>query len=180
MLAIVLEYNSVPERAFIASVDTNFEISRKLVGADMSNKSIGFTDQFPEMKPVQLAAAQVHRTKGRFAFYGYLRTVYLVVWRWGLSKRRKAKELAELAYLSSRTGLQPYRVIIDATYPSLEAKMASRWTRALEYAYAKNVPPSKLVDFFSEAGGVANCARCAADSDPKKKGREKWEFWIDG
>jgi hypothetical protein len=145
----------------------------------MSNASKRLTEQFPELEAVQLAAARVRRTKARFAFYKYLRAVYRVVWQWGLLKRRKTTALAKIVGKPNRIDLQPSRVIIDATYPSIEAKMASRWTRALEYAYAKNVPPSRLVDFFAEAGGVANCARHAADADPKKKGREKWEFWID-
>src|SRR5258706_9832016 len=125
---------------------------------DMSIASKRLIEQFPELEAVQLAAAQVHRTKARFAFYKYLRAVYRVVWRWGLLKGRKTTTLAELIGIPSRIGFQPYRVIIDATYPSLEVKIASRWTRALEYAFSKNVPPSKLIDFISEVGGVANCA----------------------
>src|SRR5882672_8712770 len=97
---------------------------------DMSSTSNTLVEQFPELEAVQLAAARVRRTKARFAFYKYLRAVYRVVWRWGLLKHRKTTALAELIGKPSRIDLQPSRIIIDATYPSLEAKMASRWTRA--------------------------------------------------
>jgi hypothetical protein len=145
----------------------------------MSIGSSRLIETFPELKAVQLAAARVHRTRARLAFYKYLRAVYRVVWRWGLAKRRRTITLAALTGRQGQVGLQPYRVIINATYPSLEAKMASRWTRALEYAHEKNVPPSRLPDFFAKAGGVANCARNAANTDPKKKRPEPWDHWID-
>ncbi|WP_156041983.1 hypothetical protein [Bradyrhizobium sp. URHD0069] len=146
----------------------------------MSTASKTLVEQFPELEAVQLAATHVRRTKARFAFYKYLRAVYRVVWRWGLSKRRKTTALAKIVGKPSRIDLQPSRVIIDATYPSLEAKMASRWTRALEYAFSRDIPPSRLVYFFKQPGGVANCARHAANTDPKTTRPEPYEFWIDG
>jgi hypothetical protein len=134
--------------------------------------------QFPELEAVQLAAARLNQTKARFAFYKYLRAVYRVGWRWGLAKRRKTTALAALTGRQGQVGLHAFRVIIDATYP-LEAKMASRWTRALEFAFSLDTPPSQLPDFFKKSGGVANCARNAANTDPKKIRQEPYEFWVD-
>jgi hypothetical protein len=145
----------------------------------MSTPSKRLAEHFPELEAVQLAASRVRRTRARFAFYKYLRAVYRVVWRWGLLKRRKTTALAKMVGKPSRIDLQPSRVIIDATYPSLEAKMASRWCRALEYAFSRDIPPSRLIDFFEQSGGVANCARNAANTDPKKIRQESCEFWID-
>jgi hypothetical protein len=136
--------------------------------------------QFPELEAVQLAAARLNQTKARFAFYKYLRAVYRVGWRWGLAKRRKTTALAALTGRQGQVGLHAFRAIIDATYPSLEAKMASRWTRALEFAFLRDIAPSQLLDFFKQSGGVANCARHAANTDPKKTRPEPYEFWIDG
>jgi hypothetical protein len=136
-------------------------------------------EQFPELEAVQVAAAGILQTKARFAFYKYLRAVYRAIWQWGLLKRRKTTALAKMVGKPSRIDLQPSRVIIDATYPSLEAKMASRWTRALEYAFSRDIPPSRLIDFFKQSGGVVNCARNAANTDPKKTRPEPYKFWID-
>jgi hypothetical protein len=141
----------------------------------MSTPSKRLAEHFPELEAVQLAASRVRRTRARFAFYKYLRAVYRVVWRWGLLKRRKTTALAELIGKPSRIDLQPSRVILDATYPSLEAKMASRWCRALEYAFSRDIPPSQLIEFFRQSGGVASCAHRAADADPKKR-RKRWTY----
>jgi hypothetical protein len=141
----------------------------------MSIASKRLIEQFPELEAVQVAAARILETKARFAFYKYLRAVYRVVWRWGLLKRRKKTALAKMVGKPSRIDLQPSRVIIDATYPSLEAKMASRWCRALEYAFSRDIPPSQLIEFFRQSGGVASCAHRAADADPKKR-RKRWTY----
>jgi hypothetical protein len=145
----------------------------------MSIASKTLVQQFPELEAVQLAAARVHRTKARFAFYKYLRAVYRVVWRWGLAKRRRTITLAALTGRQGQVGLHAFRAIIDATYPSVGAKLAIRWTRALEFAFSLDTPPSRLLDFFKRSGGVANCARNAANTDPKKTRPEPYEFRID-
>jgi hypothetical protein len=67
--------------------------------------------------------------------------------------------------------LHAFRAIIRATYPSLEAKMASRWTRALEIALLMRVPAKKLTEFFRENGGVAKLARLAARELPRRRYR---------
>jgi hypothetical protein len=145
----------------------------------MSATSKQLAQQFPELKAVRLAAARLNQTKARFAFYKYLRVVYRAVWHWGLSKRRKTTTLAALTGRQGQVGLHAFRAIIDATYPSLEAKMASRWTRALEFAFLRDIAPSQLLDFFKQSGGVANCARHAANTDPKKIRQEPYEFRVD-
>lgn len=125
---------------------------------------------FPELKPVFAAAKDLKRENGRYAFHTYLTEVYRVGWHWSRRKIRKqrTKDLAYVADVEVRRGTHSFRAIIDATYPSLQAKMASRWTRALEFALAEQAPVSKLQDYLQAKGGVAKCARKAALMLPKR------------
>jgi hypothetical protein len=174
-MCAAVELNANANRIVIFGRGENTNLRCRLTEKeiDMSAASKTIVEQFSELKAVQLAAARAHQTRARFAFYEYLRAVYRVVWRWGLLTRHKTSTLAKLAGNPNRIHQQPFRVIIDATYPSLEAKMASRWTRALEYAFSRDIPPSRLNDFFKQTGGVASCARGAANADPKKR-RRRW------
>jgi hypothetical protein len=61
----------------------------------------------------------------------------------------------------------PLRALIDVADGSLEAKTASRWTRALEYALSEDVKPAALFNFLRASGGIAGCARTASKDLPK-------------
>src|SRR5207237_623841 len=69
----------------------------------------------------------------------------------------------------------PIRTLIDATFPGLNSKQKSRWSRALELAALAKTPPDQLVMLFKNYSGIAGCARLAADEKPKKNTyRDDW------
>lgn len=127
--------------------------------------------QFPELKDAFTTGLTVHQSKARFAFYDYLQAVYRVHRRWHREKhkRRRSRALARLIGLNNRPTPHPIRILIEATFVSLEAKMASRRTRALQFAIHENVSASELDKFFQDSGGVAACAREAARTSPKRR-----------
>jgi hypothetical protein len=133
---------------------------------------------FPELQPVLDAVTKLNRDNGRYAFQDYLTEVYRVGWHWSRLKirKRRTKGLANLAETDTRDNAHAFRVIIEATYPSLKAKMASRWTRALELALSERVPVPELTKYFKTSGGVATCARRAALAIPKREMyRQNWD-----
>jgi hypothetical protein len=133
---------------------------------------------FPELQPVLAAVKKLHRDNGRYAFHDYLTEVYRVVWHWSRKRirKRQTKRLAYIAKTDTRRNAHAFRVIIEATSPSAEAKMASRWTRALEFALSERIPISELDKYFRSSGGVAACARRAAFEIPKRGTyRKTWD-----
>lgn len=130
-------------------------------------------NQFPELAPVIAALETLNRENGRYAFLPYLTEVYRVGRSWSRQRNRKrrTRELVHVANLKERRDLHAFRAIIETTFPSLEAKMASRWTRALEFARLEKVHPAKLSNYFRKKGGVARCARQAALELPKRRYR---------
>jgi hypothetical protein len=144
----------------------------------MAHNHMRVTARFPELQPVFAAVSRLSRDNGRYAFHPYLTEVYRVVRRWSRKRirKRQARRLAYIAKTDTRPNAQSFRVIIQATYPSLEAKMASRWTRALEYALSEQTPVSELDNYFRSSGGVAACARRAALELPKRETcRKTWD-----
>jgi hypothetical protein len=136
------------------------------------------TTKFPELQPVFAVVSTLSRDNGRFAFHAYLTAVYRVVWHWSRKRirKRQTKRLAYIAKTDTRPNAHSFRVVIQATYPSLEAKMASRWTRALEFALSEQAPVSELTKYFRKSGGVATCARRAALELPKRDTyRKSWD-----
>ena len=113
----------------------------------------------------------------RFACYSYLEAVYRQYRLWaedGAAKRR-SRILSRKHGVELRRGVHPVRVLITLTYPSIDPKMASRWTRALEYAAHCRALPGDLAGFFSRYGGVAGCAQMAARELPKRASdRDDW------
>jgi hypothetical protein len=133
---------------------------------------------FPELQPVLAAVKKLHRDNGRYAFHDYLTEVYRVGWHWSRRKirKRRTRGLANLAETDTRDNAHAFRVIIEATHPWLKAKMASRWTRALEFALSERVPVPALTEYFRKSGGVATCARLAALAIPKREMyRKSWD-----
>ena len=129
--------------------------------------------EFPELSPVIAALGMLDRENGRYTFHSYLIEVYRVGRTWSRQKirKRRTRELVQVANIKERRGLHTFRAIIEATNPSLEAKMASRWTRALEFALLEHARPAKLTEYFRKKGGVAKCARLAALELPKRRYR---------
>ena len=137
------------------------------------NRQDRLIDQFPELGPVFNVVSTLSRDNGRFYFHAYLKEVYRVVRRWSKQRIRKrnTRELAAAAELGTSPAAHTFRVVIETTYPSLQAKTASRWTRALEYALYREISAVRLAHFFRRQGGVANCAREAASNLRKRRYR---------
>jgi hypothetical protein len=129
------------------------------------------------VKPISEALQQAQHQTGRFRFYGYLGAVYRTYKEWknlGISKGT-ARHLAEQLKVPRRKGTSPVRILIDATFPALDPKQKSRWSRALEFAVLKNTTPDDLPKLFNGFSGIAGCARAAAKEKPKKNiNRNDW------
>ena len=127
----------------------------------------------PILEALQLAQ---HQT-GRFRFYGYLEAVYRILNEWremGISKVMM-RRVVKYYKIRHRKGTSPVRTLIDATFPALDAKQKSRWSRALEFAALTKVTPDELPTLFQNSSGIAGCARLATKRKPKKKTyRDDW------
>lgn len=123
------------------------------------------------IQPAKEAAARLKRRVGRFESYDFLETIYRVYTDWKNRKiaKRSARTLAEDTNIARRKGMSPIRVLIEATLPNADFKQKSRWVRALEYIYSENVPPSRFRKFVRSNGGLAGCARLAAQEHRKRR-----------
>jgi hypothetical protein len=129
------------------------------------------------LKPILVALNQAQNQPGRFRFYPYLLAVYRAYKEWkdrGISKRM-ASRVSKYFGTPRRRGTDPVRTLIDATFPALDPKVKSRWSRALEFAALTKVTPDDLPRFFKSSAGIAGCARLAAKRKPKKERyRDDW------
>src|ERR1019366_2230755 len=118
-----------------------------------------------QVEPVFEALQQAQHQTGRFRFYGYLAAVYRTYQEWrdlGISQRM-ARHLAKNLMIPRRKGTSPVRTLIDATFPALDPKQRSRWSRALEFAALTKTTPDDLPKLFKNYSGIAGCARSAAN-----------------
>jgi hypothetical protein len=130
-----------------------------------------------ELEVLRRIAKQINRGNGRFGLYEYLVATYRLYRKWRRSGLEKvtAKKVARHLGLSWRKGTSPFRIIIEATFPTENFKQKSRWVRALEFAADEKTPAKDLEELFCLKGGVAGCARKAARSDPKRRtDRDDW------
>jgi hypothetical protein len=129
------------------------------------------------VEPILEALQKARHEMGRFKFYGYLTAVYRTFKQWkdlGISKRM-ARQLVKYFKAPSRKGTSPVRALIDATFPALDPKQKSRWSRALEYAALTEVTAENLPRLFKSHSGIAGCACLAAKQKPKKNMyRDDW------
>jgi len=129
------------------------------------------------VEPILQALQQAQHEIGRFRFYGYLAAVYRTYKEWkdrGISKRM-GRHLAEHFKIPPRKGTSPVRTLIDATFPALDSKQKSRWSRALEFAALTKTAPENLPELFKKHSGIAGCARFAAREKPKRNiDRNDW------
>src|ERR1035437_5423870 len=96
-----------------------------------------------QVEPIFQALEEAQHHTERFRFYGYLAAVYRTYKEWkdlGISKRM-ARHLAKYLVIPRRKGTSPARTLIDATFPALDPKQKSRWSRALEFAACTNTTP---------------------------------------
>jgi hypothetical protein len=129
------------------------------------------------VEPIFKASQQAQQLTGRFKSYGCLVAVYRTYKEWkdlGISKKM-ARHLAKSFKIPQRKGTSPVRTLIDVTFPALDAKQKSRWSRALEFAAFTKATPEQLTKLFKNHSGIAGCARWAAKKKMKKKtDRDDW------
>ncbi len=121
------------------------------------------------LEPIFAALHQAQHQTGRFKFYGYLAEVYRTYKEWkdlGISKRM-ARRVVKYFNVPHRKGTSPARTLVDATFPALNSKQKSRWSRALEFAALTNVTPDDLPKLFKNSSGIAGCARLATKRKPR-------------
>lgn len=123
------------------------------------------------IRPAKEAAARLRRRGARFTIYDFLGAVYCVYSDWKRHKRatRSARKLADELEIIRRKGMSPIRILIEATLPETDFKQKSRWVRAPEYIYSEDVPPSRFRKFVRANGGLAGCARLAAQEHRKRR-----------
>ena len=129
------------------------------------------------VEPIFKASQQAQGETGRFKSYGCLVAVYRTYKEWKDLKisKKMAGHLAKSFKTPRRKGTGPVRTLIDVTFPALDAKQKSRWSRALEFAALTKVTPKNLPNLFKRHSGIAGCARFAAIQSPKKEPqREIW------
>jgi hypothetical protein len=131
------------------------------------------------VEPIFKASQQAQRETGRFKSYGCLVAVYRKYKEWKDLKisKKMARHLAKSFKTPRRKDTSPVRTLIDVTFPALDAKQKSRWSRALEFAALTKATPENLPNLFKRHSGIAGCARFAAIQKPKKKPqREIWTW----
>ena len=88
---------------------------------------------------------------------------------------KMARHLANSFKIPRTKSTSPVRTLIDVTFPALDAKQKSRWSRALEFAASTKAKPEQLPKLFKTHSGIAGCARWAAkQKTKKKKHRDDW------
>jgi hypothetical protein len=105
------------------------------------------------IEPILKALQDAQRQTGRFKFYGYLVAVYRTYKEWkdlGISKKM-ARHVAKHFRTPRRNRTSPVRTLIDATFPALDPKQKSRWSRALELAALAKTPPEQLLMLFKNS-----------------------------
>jgi hypothetical protein len=123
------------------------------------------------IQPAKEAAAGLKRRIGRFDAYEFLGAIYRIYIDWKRRKiaKRSTQTLADEMNIVRRKGMNPIRVLIEATLPDADLKQKSRWVRALEYVHSENVSPSQFRNFVRSRGGVAGCARLVVNINRKRR-----------
>jgi hypothetical protein len=123
------------------------------------------------VEPIFKASHEAQVQTGRFKSYGCLVAIYRTYQEWkdlGISKKM-ARHVAKHFETPRRKSTSPVRTLIDATFPALDAKQKSRWSRALEFAAFTKATPEQLLNLFKHHSGIAGCARWATKQKPKKE-----------
>ena len=123
------------------------------------------------IQPAKEAAARLSKRVGRFEVYSFLKSIYRVYMQWKDRKvaRRSARLMAYELSITRRKGTSPIRVLIEATFPGADLRQKSRWVRALEYLASEDVPVREFKRFIQANGGLAGCARLAAEVNRKRR-----------
>ena len=113
------------------------------------------------VEPIFNASQQAQRETGRFKSYGCLVAVYRTYKEWKDLKisKKMARHLAKSFKTPRRKGTSPVRTLIDATFPTLEPKQKSKWSRALEFAAFTKTMPDQPPNLLKNHSGISGCAR---------------------
>jgi hypothetical protein len=132
------------------------------------------------VEPIFKASQQAQRETGRFKSYGCLVAVYRTYKEWKDLKisKKMARHLAKSFKTPRRKGISPVRTLIDVTFPTLDAKQKSRWSRALEFAALTKAKPEQLPKLLKNHSGIAGCARWAAKQKPNNK-THRYDWALD-
>ena len=134
------------------------------------------------LKQIRAAAEAMNASRSRYAAYDFLSVVYEHYWDWfieGHSDERIKSLIQRSSGQRQNDNEHPFKTLIKAANCSLEAKILSRWVRALEYALMKSTRPQHLSYFFEHHGGIAGCATLAAKMDPKRTPPPDRDDWAD-
>ena len=99
--------------------------------------------------------------RGRNAVYGYLKSVFALVKRYG--GRRRTKRLVRRAFryagLPVDKYADPFAAVIRGTSDGKpDNKTVSKWARALRYVARAKKPRHRLPAFMKNRGGINACA----------------------
>jgi hypothetical protein len=134
------------------------------------------------LKQIRNAAEAMKSSRGRYSAYEFLSVVYEQYWNWfaqGHSDERITSLIRRSSDQRHTSNEHPIKMLIKAAHCSSEAKVLSRWVRALEYALLKNIRPQHLAYLFERHGGIAGCARLAAKINPKRTPPPERDDWAE-
>jgi hypothetical protein len=132
-----------------------------------------------ELDILRVAGRTAHRSRRRFAMRRYLRAVFRTYRRWeeDADPYQKTRRAAAICGVSIRHGTHPLKLLIDLTTSEPDAKVRSRWGRALELAETEGVKAGELFRYFRTVRGIAGAARKMASVYGRTKRGEEWG-WI--
>src|SRR6476660_477347 len=90
------------------------------------------TKTWKSIEPILKSSQQAQRATGRFKSYPYLVTFYRTYKEWKDLRvsRTLTRRVAEAFKTPRRMSTSPVRTLIDVTFPTLNSKLKSRWSRA--------------------------------------------------
>jgi hypothetical protein len=160
---------------------------RHTMEADMSKKTRKSRNDRrisvrPAVEQIRAVAEIMNASRSRFAGHAFLSVVYEHYWKWSDDGHTDERIKAAIRRSSDRrhnNAEHPVKMLIRAADCSPEAKVLSRWVRALEYASMKRTRPQHLTYIFERHGGIAGCARLAAKFEPKRTPPPDRDDWAE-
>jgi hypothetical protein len=158
----------------------NFDYRMKSIGEILMREALASNIRVTRRASIELvdtiqsakeAAAKLNERVGRFEIYSFLKCIYRMYMRWKDRRvaRPSARLMAHELSITRRKGTSPMRVLIEATFPGADLRQKSRWVRALEYLASEDVPIREFKRFIRANGGLAGCARLAAQANGKRR-----------
>ena len=172
--------HQVFERIIASRENANFDYRLKSIGEILMREAMASNVRATRRASIELAntiqpakdaAARLSKRVGRFEIYSFLKSIYRIYIRWKGRRvaRRSARLMAQELSITPRKGTSPIRVLIEATFPGADLRQKSRWVRALEYLASEDVPAREFKRFVHANGGLAGCARQAAQANRKRR-----------